>query len=111
MAVCEDCGRETTTGTSCTFTAFVIDGKVFERVFYGAEPSPFGASTRPRPCHDCGVLLGGYHHFGCDWERCPRCSGQLLSCGCGEEEILVISRVPEEAKFEDRPYGGEASSG
>lgn len=35
-------------------------------------------------CHDCGIAHGGYHHPGCDAERCPRCFGQLISCGCFE---------------------------
>ncbi len=33
-------------------------------------------------CHDCKIKTGGNHHPGCDMERCPRCSGQLISCGC-----------------------------
>lgn len=33
-------------------------------------------------CHDCNVKLGGFHHPGCDMERCPKCKGQLISCGC-----------------------------
>ncbi len=33
-------------------------------------------------CHDCGIQDGGSHHPGCDAERCPRCKGQLISCGC-----------------------------
>lgn len=37
-------------------------------------------------CHDCGILSGGHHHPGCDNERCPRCSGQLIGCGCLDEE-------------------------
>ena len=34
-------------------------------------------------CHDCGIenKHGHFHHFGCDMERCPKCDGQLLSCG------------------------------
>lgn len=33
-------------------------------------------------CGDCGVAVGGNHHPGCDMEKCPRCAGQLISCGC-----------------------------
>jgi len=37
-------------------------------------------------CHDCNVYIGGFHHPGCDNERCPKCGAQLISCGCLEEE-------------------------
>ena len=36
-------------------------------------------------CHDCGVGGMGNHHPGCDVERCPKCNGQLNSCGCLDE--------------------------
>lgn len=36
-------------------------------------------------CSDCCAMYGGYHHFGCDVERCPICGGQQISCDCNIE--------------------------
>lgn len=33
-------------------------------------------------CPDCNVKPGEAHHPGCDMERCPKCKGQLITCGC-----------------------------
>ena len=40
-------------------------------------------------CGDCGCKEGELHNFfpNCDMERCPRCNGQLLSCGCNIEGL------------------------
>jgi hypothetical protein len=87
MAVCEFCSGEMLSGKSCTVTKFEFAQGSLTRIPFGKEPGPrVRAGTT---CHDCGVLPGGYHHPGCDWERCPQCGQQALSCGClpeNEEE-------------------------
>ena len=44
---------------------------------------PYADSER---CHDCNIAPGGFHHPGCCLERCPKCGGQLISCGCLDDE-------------------------
>lgn len=39
-----------------------------------------------RRCHDCNAAWGNFHHPGCDMEECPKCHGQLISCGCLDDE-------------------------
>ncbi len=50
------------------------DGKILEAI-------PYNIQSEHR-CHDCNIMPGGFHHPGCDMERCPRCDEQLISCGC-----------------------------
>jgi len=52
----------------------------FTRIPYGSEAG-FDMEHHPR-CGDCAVKLGEYHVPSCDFEECPCCHGQALSCDC-----------------------------
>lgn len=80
MVKCQDCKQEMQTATSCTKPYIRVNGKVYLR------------NTRyhdvNKRCHDCGIVNGNIHHFGCDMERCPRCKGQIISCSCKKGVVL-----------------------
>ena len=84
MAPCRHCGREMETADSCSGDPWMLEGKAYAPVPYGQEGSFTSLGRLPQRCGDCGVTLGGVHHPGCRIEACPRCSRQLLSCGCAE---------------------------
>jgi len=68
-------------GKSCLAVAVVTSDE--------AEHEPI-AHVGPGKCHDCCTPAGGFHHPGCDMERCPKCGGQLITCGC------LLERLSEE---------------
>lgn len=76
VAICRHCLRNMASRrvTSCAANQTIRfpDGKVI-------QAAPHANTDR---CGDCNVKRGGFHHPGCDRERCPRCGGQLISCGC-----------------------------
>ena len=50
-------------------------------------------------CHDCAAMPGQYHLVGCDVERCPKCSNQLISCDChGESTSIIVLEGKEKTK-------------
>lgn len=90
MAVCEFCDQEMLTAASCNVLRLRINGEWYDRL-RETETSPV------ERCHDCGILRqpGNVHHFGCDWERCPCCGGQLLSCGCEIDAYQDVHWIEE----------------
>lgn len=88
MAICKICGKEMTTADGCVKIVFEYkDGKKLNAIKFGDEEDDWAGDSKR--CYDCGTTKGHYHHDGCDVQRCPRCSGQVISCDCqmvGDEE-------------------------
>ena len=67
-AICRFCNKDMEVATSCVKVPIK-----------GLDPLPWQGLE---PCPDCNTKQGGYHHPGCDTERCPGCGGQAIGCIC-----------------------------
>jgi len=86
-ATCNFCKQTMTPEHGCTLAVYddIPGSGPLPRVCYGDEPGDWGAGDG-RPCSDCATPPGHFHHPGCDIERCPKCGGQAISCGCQTQE-------------------------
>lgn len=86
MAICNHCNHEMLTGQGCRpHCVRYPDGLVLDPIPYGTVEQAGDGEAEGHsggPCHDCGVLPCGWHHLGCEVERCPRCMWQLIGCTC-----------------------------
>ncbi len=85
MAICKFCGKEMTLAYSCK-----RDRDLPGQIPYGSETIDWTFEDPSSTCDDCGVKIGGFHHELCDIEECPKCHGQLLTCGCEHKGFRVI---------------------
>jgi hypothetical protein len=76
-AICKDCQQDMKKADTCVMQKIQLHegGKVYLRSTEHFD-EPDGR------CHDCGIKHDGFHHYGCNVERCPACGGQLISCEC-----------------------------
>lgn len=77
MGTCGDCNREMMDKEPCLTDKQIefADGSVYDAL-------PVGTRWTDGHCPDCWAPPEEMHHSGCDWEQCPKCNGQLLSCDC-----------------------------
>ena len=88
MVTCEDCRREMKLAASCDIRLIKLRGEWYRLDPYLPPPDTPDPTAR---CGDCGVRPGGNHHLGCDMVECPRCGGQLIGCGCWDEDTLAAT--------------------
>ena len=96
MAKCDICNREMNAADGCIAARLqYTPGSYDEDYNFSPDPKARVELFDRRPvendakCHDCGAKEGKYHHPGCDNERCPRCRGRLISCGCNESGMFA----------------------
>lgn len=82
MAKCNYCEKnmEDNATISCDYNQAKIDGKIYERNYWHHDIG--------NRCHDCNIVNGNYHHFGCDMEECPKCKMQFAFCGCIKKNLI-----------------------
>lgn len=114
MAVCPWCRGEMTAVETCLLFHLHLSGRHYDLDRYGSGGhgagrsraarraaartgrAPAASTAVPFRCAGCNVERGWFHHPGCTEQRCPRCHGQLVSCGCRFDEY----ELSDEERFE-----------
>ena len=72
-------------------THYPLEGELYPRLPYGLETFRNSAEASYRPCRHCGAVKGQLHEPLCDYEQCPVCGEQVMSCDC---DIFTEDAVP-----------------
>ena len=54
----------------------------YQRLPFGEEWFLSPQVAAAGPCRHCGTIRGKLHDPSCDYEQCPKCGQQLMSCDC-----------------------------
>ncbi len=80
---------------SQTLTLYQFEGEFQLRIPYGRETFRDPIEAARKPCRHCNAVKGQLHEPLCDYEECPFCEGQVMSCDCGIfTENAVAPRTP-----------------
>lgn len=66
--------------------SYFSEGASYERIPYGAETFRAPTEAAHQPCRHCSTIAGKLHEPRCDYEQCPRCGWQAMSCDCTYDE-------------------------
>lgn len=89
------------------------DNKAYRRIKYGDEDKFYNYKFNTNEmyykfickyCGDCTVQQNETHLDGCDWEMCPICGRQLLSCDCDWSEYVSDEYIKEHPDIEVVDY-------
>jgi hypothetical protein len=63
-------------------THYLSNGRPYERIPYGAETFRDPKEAATEPCRHCKTIAWKLHEPRCDYEQCPVCNWQSMSCDC-----------------------------
>lgn len=63
-------------------TGYRAEGVTYLRIPYGSETFRDPAEAASTPCRHCSTIAGKLHTPRCDYEQCPKCNRQCMSCDC-----------------------------
>ena len=86
-AICNVCKGDMLKVNGCKAKTYLSHNKKYDAIKSGGVGDFIEDEDPNNRCGDCGAKHGHFHHPGCDCERCPVCTGQLITCNC---RLIVV---------------------